>query len=317
MSSGMMLQNAAVDEGDSPASIHEMIETVQRLALRQWWIITLGLLAAVAAAWTFLSIVPIYYEATATILLDPRRVQLFQQPTVIGDDGIGYDVDSQIELLHSSSIAQKVISALNLADDPEFRDQIRFGASKGDEGTLNEREILARFDKRLTVKRVGGTFALDISFEAEDPKKASTIANAVVDAYLRDQADEKKGVLRQTGDWLGDRLLELREQTTAAEEAVNSFRIKNGLLDAGDGRSITEQRILELNSLLVDARGRTAEARAQFAHSDDALKAISRSPTTWHASELMNNQVAIKLREQYLELAGREADWRQKYGANH
>ncbi len=319
MSSEIMLQNAAVgeDASSSSAGIYEMIETAWRLVLRQWWIITLGLLAGVAAAWTFLSIVPIYYQATATILLDPRRVQLFQQPTVFGDEGRADDVDGQIVLLHSSSIAQKVISALNLADDPEFRGQIGFGASKRAEGALNEREMLARFDQRLTVRRVGGTFALDISFEAEDPKKAATIANAVVDAYARDQADEKKGVLRQTGGWLGDRLRELRQQTTEAEEAVNSFRVKNGLVDAGEGRTMVEQRVLELNSLLVDARGRTAEARAELAHSDTALKAISRSPTTWHASELINNQAAIKLREQYLELAQREADWRKKYGANH
>src|SRR5947199_308169 len=51
------------------------------------------------------------------------------------------------------------------------------------------RRALERFDRRLTVKRVGLTYTISIQFESPSPERAAQIANAVAQAYTADQME--------------------------------------------------------------------------------------------------------------------------------
>ena len=122
---------------------------------------------------------------------------------------------------------------------------------------------------------------------------------------------------RRAGTWLQARLRELREQASTAERLVVAFKNKNEMVDAG-GRTINEQQLAELNSELVLARSKTAEAKAKM----DRVQAVllSNSPDSavlGTVADTLKNDVITKLRSQYLELARREADWVPRYGANH
>ena len=82
------------------------------------------------------------------------------------------------------------------------------------------------FADRLTVKRIGFSYIIQISFESLDPKRAADIADAVANAYIVDQLQAKFQLARLAGIWLRDRLKELREQALAAERAVVEFKVQ-------------------------------------------------------------------------------------------
>jgi len=64
---------------------------------------------------------PPMYTAQASMIIDTRKVNLFQQPSLIGDTQVdSAAVESQVEILRSENIALAVIRDLRLADDPEF-----------------------------------------------------------------------------------------------------------------------------------------------------------------------------------------------------
>src|SRR5208282_2098697 len=142
------------------------------------------------------------------------------------------------------------------------------------------RRAVAVFADRLTVKRIGLSYTIQISFMSLDPKRAADIADAVANAYIVDQLQAQFQVARQAGVWLQDRLRELREQTTAAERAVVEFKAKNNIVKTGgsDKRFIDEQQVGELNSQLVIARAQVSEAHARL----DRIQAVLRaeSPDT-------------------------------------
>jgi len=92
---------------------------------------------------------------------------------------------------------------------------------------------------------------------------------------------------------------------------------KNDMIDAG-GRTINEQQLAELNSELVLARSRTAEAAAKLDRVQAVLQSNSPEATvTATVADTLKNDIITKLRSQYLELLGREADWSVRYGVNH
>jgi succinoglycan biosynthesis transport protein ExoP len=180
-----------------------------------------------------------------------------------------------------------------------------------------KRAAVSAFQSRLEVRRVGLTYVIAIGFRSPSPDGAAQVANAVANAYIDDQLEAKYAAARRAGVWLQTRLNELRDQASTAERAVVAFKNKNNMVDAG-GRTINEQQLAELNSELVVARSKTAEAKARF----DRVQAVLRSNTADAAAlgtvaDTLKNDVITKLRSQYLELARREADWVPRYGANH
>jgi succinoglycan biosynthesis transport protein ExoP len=122
---------------------------------------------------------------------------------------------------------------------------------------------------------------------------------------------------KRAGVWLQDRIKELRDQASTAERAVVTYKVKNNIVDAG-GRLMNEQQLAELNSQLVLARAQTSEANARLDRIEAVLKADSPTITVdATVADTLKNEVIIKLRTQYLELARREADWSARYGPNH
>ena len=265
-------------------------------------------------------------------------MHLFQQQSVIADAPIDVaQVESQVQVLKSETIAAAVIKNLHLADDPEF-----VGGGGGLLGTLigfvlnpigffspsdhtaSEFELSRRainsFKSRLEINRIGLSYVIDISFQAYDSEKAAQVANAVADAYIVDQLEAKYQATRRASAWLQDRIKELRDQASGAERAVVEFKIKNNIVNTGgvDKPLLSQQQVAELSSQLVIARAHSAEAKARLDRINSVLKAdLPEASFGETVTDTLKNEVVSKLRSQYLEMAAREADWTVKYGATH
>ncbi|MET3339148.1 MULTISPECIES: polysaccharide biosynthesis tyrosine autokinase [Bradyrhizobium] len=267
------------------------------------------------------------FTSTASMVIDTRKVQLFQQQSVLGDIAVdSATVETQVEILKSENISLAVIRELHLTDDPEFA-----GAGGGLLGTVVgavaglfsdghvpsefelTRKALERFEKNRTVKRLGLTYVMEIGFTSKDPAKAARIANAIADAYIVDSLEAKYQATRRASVWLQDRIKELRTQASAAQKAVVDFKTANNIVDTG-GRLMNEQQLAEVNSQLVMAHAATAEAKARMDRINDILK--QEIPDASVADALKNDTI-VKLRGQYVDMASKESIWAMKYGSDH
>jgi succinoglycan biosynthesis transport protein ExoP len=299
--------------------------------LRRYRVIAVATAIAIAMGLIYVLTAAPSYTATATMIIDSKKVQLFQQQSMFSEAPIDAGaIESQVEILKSETIALKVIKQLHLDEDPEFTNPsgglvgALLGALTGlfaSDGPRSEfattRQAVNVFESRLNVRRVGLTYVIVIGFRSFSAARASQIANAVAEAYIDDQLEAKYQSARRAGTWLQARLRDLREQASSAERAVVAFKNKNDMVDAG-GRTINEQQLAELNSELVLARSRTAEAIARFNRVQAVLQNDAPEATvTATVADTLKNEVITKLRSQYLELARREADWTVRYGATH
>jgi succinoglycan biosynthesis transport protein ExoP len=338
-----MLQSSKTqsDIGRRPAppemlSAAESLLSLVSFVRRQLSVIVVVTLLAIALGLIYMMTARPSFTAQAALLIDARKVQVFQQQSVLGDIPIDTaQVDSQIEVLKSENIASAVIKNLNLTGDPEF-----VGSGGGLLGTifsfvlgpfesdqdhiasefaLNRRAISA-FQDRLSIKRVGLSYVIQIGFQSYDPENAAQIANAVADAYIVDQLEAKYQATRRASSWLQDRIKELRDQVSNAERAVVEFKQKNNIVSTGgtDRPLLGQQQVAELSSQLVIARASTAEAKARLDRINSVLKADSPDASFGETvADTLKNEVVSKLRSQYLELAARESDWSTRYGRDH
>jgi len=267
------------------------------------------------------------FSSTASMVIDTRKVQLFQQQSVLGDIAIdSATVETQVEILKSENISLAVIRDLHLIDDPEFTGSgggligavigsIRalFSDSHIDSEFELTRKALKRFESNRNIKRLGLTYVMEIEFTSKDPTKAARIANAIADAYIVDQLEAKYQATRRASVWLQDRIKELRTQASGAQKAVVDFKTANNIVDTG-GRLMNEQQLAEVNSQLVLAHAATAEAKARLDRMNDILK--QEIPDA-NVADALKNETIVKLRGQYVDMAAKESIWSAKYGRDH
>ena len=282
-------------------------------------VIVIVALLTTALATVYVITTPPSYTAQATIIIDTHRAQIFRQQGLVGDSVVDTGlIDSQVEILKSEKISLAVIKKLHLTEDPEF-----VGRSGGLLGTLigsvsdffrssepkSEFQLTGRaakvFADRLTIKRIGLTYLIQINFQSLNPNRAAQTANAIVDVYLTDQLEAKFQATRRAGAWLRDRLRELREQASTAQRAVVEYKAKNNIVNTGtEGQLMDEQRVAEISSQLVIARVQTSDARARLDRIEVVLRADA--PDVWvdatiadFFEERCHHQAALAIRRAY------------------
>jgi succinoglycan biosynthesis transport protein ExoP len=317
--------------GEAGNSAVDTISIVIGFICRNWRVIAASVATFLLIAGIYLYSTPARYTATAVLMLDTRRMQIFQQNVM---SELSFDapaVDSQLEVLKSEAVALSVIRMLDLQRDPEFSDGSNsilktvlsplaklFSSPEEEVATLPRRDptlqrALDRFKSSLAVRRVDRSYVVNISFESLDEDKSARIANAVGEAYIQDQLQAKHTATKRATVWLKERIEELRQEAEDADRAALAFRSKNSLTST-DGKLLSEQQLSEISTQLVAAKAQTAEAKARL----DRIQEISRRGIDDAAvGDSLQNAVLNRLQQQYVEAAKRQAEFSSRYGADH
>jgi succinoglycan biosynthesis transport protein ExoP len=327
----MLQSNAKFNELASPRS--ELLSPAELLfravaIVRRHLRICIGVPAAfIVLALIYLLTTSPQFTAISVMVIDMRRSASLQQPgasNVVETPIDNPAVESQAEILKSENIALKVIRDLKLIDDPDFMGSSIIGSLIGAVRGLFSRSeptsefelmraAVEQFEKRLTIKRIGVTFVFEIGFTDPSRERAAKIANAVAESYVDDQLEAKYSSAKRAGTWLQDRLKEIGKQAADAERAVVDYKSRNSIVDTG-GRLMNEQQLSELNSQLSVARANASEAAAKLARVQDVMR---QDVPDANVTDALHNEVIIKLRGQYTDLAKRAADLTNRIGPEH
>jgi polysaccharide biosynthesis transport protein len=300
--------------------LHEIYTFVKS----NWRIITAWTIVAVALALGYAFTATPLYTATVELALDSRKVQVNKEQ-VVGDNSLdSSQVESEVTVLRSESIALAVVKELKLTDDPEFVDDKPglfsrlFGGSGELSDELRTRIAVSALRGGLLVRRLGLTYVLEISFRSPDRVKAARIANAAAHAYLREQLNVKYEAAGRASVWLQERIAELRNQSSDAARAVETYKEKHNIVDTGAGRGLlSDLQVQELNSQMISATAATAEAKARLNRIDEVLKSPAPGEALGTVSESLHNDVITKLRQRYLTDRERVVEFTAKMGPNH
>jgi uncharacterized protein involved in exopolysaccharide biosynthesis len=231
------------------------------------------------------------FTATAKLVVDSKAAP--------GDvASVSTNVESQVAIIKSEGLARAVIRKLDLAKDPEFA---RHGVVRGMISSMSRlvgwskpetefsvmRRALESFDRKLSAKRVGLTYIVEITFDSIDPERAAQILNTVAETHIAAQMDAKyKSALRDE-KWVEDRISELSSQASAAQRVLANYRKNRNdsadsadAVDAGTPPSQSTARMQgELHELEAAAES-TARAYDNFLHGLRYMEAQQQSLNT-------------------------------------
>ncbi|MCA1476179.1 Wzz/FepE/Etk N-terminal domain-containing protein [Bradyrhizobium sp. NBAIM08] len=302
-------------------------ERVADVLRRQWPIIAICTGASLALVIVYLAMAQPMYTANARIMMDTRQTQVLDKDSNASSALIdtGY-VDSQVEIINSDDLILSVVRRLKLTEDPEFNGSkpgllsiiigkltSLFGSGEPASQERIEHAVVQQIQKNLRTERVLTTYVLSLSYKARSPDKAAKIANAIANAYLVGALEAKYQSTKRATEWLQQRSLELSEQASASDRAVQTFKAENNIVGTSRGL-MSEQQLSDLNTQLVQARAATAEAKARL----DRIDTISDQDVAQSTvTDALNNSVITRLRAQYLDLQAQYSDWSRRYGKTH
>lgn len=255
---------------------------------------------------------PQKFYAESRLFLDPREIRLTEDDVrnqQLSTEAMLAIIDSQLQILSSTSVLQKVIDDLGLERDPEFngsRSSAGIGAginlireliSGKDPASDSNQRVLEELRDSLAVSRDSKTFVIIVGVDTRDPEKSALIANKVVDTYLDSEGEAQSGLLERTSESIDTRINSLREDLDEAERAVERFKAENGIVGVA-GQYIDDKEILAVSDQLANARAVKVGIRIKAqnlakANPEDVLSGAF--PEEYLSSNLVN------LRKQYTQ----------------
>ena len=182
---GYLATNASPDP--SVPSLLDVALMVGNFFSRHRKLIYLCIVLGLAFGNIYMAVTRPTYTAGASLILDMRNVQFDNPKPMVADVSLDSAfVESQVEIVKSRAVETAVIRRLDLTSRPEFvkstggllGDVIDYaarhfgGAPPPSEFELMER-ALRTFDSRLSVKRIGLSFIIEIAFRSSDPDLAA------------------------------------------------------------------------------------------------------------------------------------------------
>jgi exopolysaccharide transport family protein len=249
-------------------------------------------------------------------------------------------VDSEVEIMRSNSVGERVVAQLHLDQDPEFNSEIKtaaspegslksffslkaLGGNKAKAATtgssdlnakLSRQEVLNNVMQGLSVKRVGLTRIVNITYTSLSKTKSAVIADAFAHAYLDQKLAVKDSANQEATGWLSTRINDLRQQVEDADRAVQEYKIQHNLLAADGGATMAQQEISDLNRQLATVRVDQAESQARL---NTARSQLANGSNGGDVGEALNSPVVSSLKSQAATVSANLAELQSRYGPNH
>ncbi|MBI1403135.1 MAG: protein-tyrosine kinase [Porphyrobacter sp.] len=278
---------------------------------RRLWLF-LGVVAAVLALVAAFTLTrPELYSASASVLIEPRQPEVLESdpvtPEIASDTNV---IDTEVEILSSRRLAGRVAEALKLEEWPQFagyRPEPHVGDAPGTHPLAGA--VLSRMD----IRRSGLTYLIDITANAESPQLAAALANEYARQYLAQQQEMKSGSTEDAKKFLQTRLVELRRNAAEADERLQNYKIRNGLMSA-EGATMAEQEVSVLNQEISKARAALAEKEGQLAA---ARARVGQGGGGAEVPAALQSGTVAQLRAREAELTGEVARLQARLGDRH
>ncbi len=255
------------------------------------------LLAAVGVAvvWTMLQ-TPIY-QASATLQVNAQSDRVLEKGDDISAtaalDPAKFQM-TQMGVLKSRSLAERVEQSLKLHSDPEFfRAMGSEPPAAGSPPQASRKFAVDLLMGGLRPIAYNDSSILEVGFVSNSPTQAARLANAYVKEFIAANLQRKYDSSAYARSFIADQLAETKQRLETSELALNDYARQAGLqritVTIGkDGNSqeqtVTSADLGQLNTVAVEARAARIAAEAKW-------RAFSNSPPTATPEVLTNAAV--------------------------
>jgi capsular exopolysaccharide synthesis family protein len=262
----------------------DLLEYARVVLKRKWVLVTFtAVLLALAAVLSFTR-TPLY-RATATLLIDEPGSSLINIQDVLNagayyrSDYLGTYFNTQLRLLTSRSLAERVSKRLNLPARAELRSAAgaKSGLLAGLRSVLTFRWLAGRgrsagpagakpagapsaaayagvVQGGLSIAPIPETRLVYVSYVSPHAGLSADIVNALVEEFVSFSVETRYEATKQTSEFLTEQIALLREDLKRKEEDLQKYGQEKNLLYLSDNESAVVNNFADVNTALTTAQ---------------------------------------------------------------
>ena len=299
---------------------------------RKWTILAFFLVVVVTVGIYTFKTRPLY-KATATVEVNAAQPNV----TPFGNQGEARLIEqarylkTQADILKSRTLATRVIELLDLENNPEFNPKTKSAFSlssllgflssvfkssnsstavKEDPEYVKEYGILKSFSKSLQVKSFSkggtGSYILEVSFQAHDPKLCANVVNTLINEYIHFDLEKRIQATKLGHRYIQKQIEKVQGKLEQAEERLNAFTKKHDIVFLSQlnakgegGQDISTAQLVSLSEELNNAK-------AQRIALESLYKQSKTNPDD--LPQVVNDKLIQKLKENLSKLQTEYAD---------
>jgi capsular exopolysaccharide synthesis family protein len=276
--------NASAEE-----ELIDIMELWRSVAKRKWVVISILAIFMVTGVLSVWLTVPVY-RATAVVQINHETANILRiedfEAAPRSWQGVEQFYQTQYEILRGRQLAENVVRRLEVWDHPELSGVIRQRSLMGELRALpqrvkaifggraqensNRREPDSEQQREVAIRRAGAFLRskiqvtprefsrlVNVSVSSFDPSFAATLANAVVEEYVRSTMQRRFDAGEDAREFLQSQLSDMRIALERADQDMIDFAQANGVADL-------QERIRMANDALRGLNTRLAEAEANL-----------------------------------------------------
>ncbi|WP_347302347.1 polysaccharide biosynthesis tyrosine autokinase [Croceibacterium sp. TMG7-5b_MA50] len=271
---------SAADTGpmmEKESSIGQLMRYLIGLVRRNIWLIVIVTALAVIAAVVLTMLQTPRYTAMSTVEIAEETQQVLGEDlgadtTMNANWDIEMNLNTQLEILRSRALAERVAARLDLATNERF-----FNAMEAaDLVELTEQQranaVINMLRGNFGVDLPTGTRIAELSFTSTDPGMSATVVDAYAQEFIQANLQRKFDSSAYARSFVAEQLEEARVRLENSERELNAYAREASLIRTRDpgaeegsyAGSMTASSLLQLNEAANQAQAARITAEAQW-----------------------------------------------------
>lgn len=235
-----------------------------------------------------------------------------------------WDVDrflnTQMEILRSRALAERVVDALDLANSDRFAASMELPAKFASNDARTRREIAVDLVKgNMAVDLPRETRIANIQFTSVDPAMSARIADTFAAEFIQSNLQRRFDASAYARNFVSDQLQEARADLERAEQDLNDYAKSQGMIRSRDtfaqsnrdnvAGTMTTASLLQYNDAAIGARAARIEAQSRW-------EAVRDAPLL-SSTAVLSNPTIVSLMSRRAELDTQLKVARERYLDGH
>ncbi|HET9640835.1 MAG TPA: polysaccharide biosynthesis tyrosine autokinase [Allosphingosinicella sp.] len=257
------------------------INEIWRIVAKWWWLITAIAVACLLAAIVISLMITPLYRAQATIEVNPQGVQVVGEKVgeVQPEAGNSREfLNTQVGLLKSRSLAERVARSTNLANNETlFEQDVPRQAREGAAAGLVQSSV--------TVAPQRDSSLIAISIEGPNPELTARLANAYADNFIQSNMERRYEATSYARNFLQQRIAAVKGRLEQSERQLVDYAKAQGIItlsvDSGGTGSVRQEQsidaatLIQTNNNLAQAKSDRIAAEQRFRQAAGAQSRVA------------------------------------------
>ena len=269
-----------------------------KIILKRKWVVVIFASTLIFFTGVFSFLATPKYKSTTTLLIEEEASRILSIDETFGyQSGLLRDIrfyNTQLELLNSKSLAERVARKMNLLSRSEFEGgkksekglvasakeiiSFKWMASKKKPTARKSRglassnpysEVTKQVQNNIKVKPIHDTKLVEISFTSASPVLATEIVNTLAEEFIDFSIEKRYETTQQASDFFSEQIANLREDLAAKERELQRYGQEKEIFYLSDTESTVISKLEDVNEAYTGAQIDRIKAEAAYRELSD------------------------------------------------